>query len=170
MWTRTLLLVLIAAGVPNGAQQPADAVAARTTAALLACPQYTIFDDVSVHVADGVARLTGQVTSDDKRRDIAAHLARVPGVRGVTNEIEVLPVIASDAALRVRIAKAIYGHAAFWEYAAMARPPIHIVVSRGHVRLVGVVGSSVERALAQTLAAVDGVVSVRNELTSRSAP
>ena len=170
MWTRTLLLILIAFGVPSGVQQPADAIAGQAAAALRACPHYTIFDDVSVHVAGGVARLAGQVTSEDKRRDIAAHLARVPGVRGVLNEIEVLPASDVDAALRVRIAKAIYGHVSFWEYAAMANPPIHIVVSGGHVRLVGVVRSSVERTLAQTLAAVDGVISVRNELTSRSLP
>ena len=81
--------------------------------------------------------------------------------------LDVLPSAPSDAAVRIRVAQAIYSHAAFWEYASMPSPPIRILVSRGRVRLVGTVGSSVERALAQTLAAVDGVVSVKNDLTSR---
>ena len=63
-----------------------------------------------------------------------------------------LPVSQFDDELRFRIARAIYGNSSFWNYAAMANPPIHIVVNRGHVTLTGVVNSNVERMLARSLA------------------
>jgi osmotically-inducible protein OsmY len=69
-----------------------------------------------------------------------------------------------DDELRVRIARAIYGNSAFWQYGARANPPIHIIVERGHVTLTGVVHSAVERMLARTLATGFGELSVTNEL------
>lgn len=46
----------------------------------------------------------------------------------------------------------------------MANPPIHIVVNRGHVTLVGTVNSNVERMLARSLATGFGAFEVKNEL------
>ena len=69
----------------------------------------------------------------------------------VQNKIQVLPVYLRRRAA-LRIARAIYGNPAFWHYANMAQPPIHIVVKNGHVTLAGVVNSNVERALARSLA------------------
>ena len=36
-----------------------------------------------------------------------------------------------DDELRYRVARAIYGNPSFWNYAAMANPPIHIIVENG---------------------------------------
>ena len=69
-----------------------------------------------------------------------------------------------DDELRFRIARSIYGNTAFWNYAAMANPPIHIVVEHSRVTLTGVVNSDVERALARSLATRFGVLSVTNNL------
>jgi len=69
-----------------------------------------------------------------------------------------------DDELRFRIARAIYGNSSFWNYAAMANPPIHIVVKRGHVTLVGTVNNNVERMLARSLATGFGEFTVKNEL------
>jgi len=69
-----------------------------------------------------------------------------------------------DDELRSRIARAIYGNPSFWNYAAMAHPPIHIIVERGHVTLTGVVNSNVERMLARSLASGLGELSVTNAL------
>jgi hyperosmotically inducible protein len=82
----------------------------------------------------------------------------------VNNQIGVLPVSPFDDDLRYRIARAIYGHSNFWQYAAMANPPIHIVVEQGRVTLTGVVNSNVERMLARSLATTFGAFSVKNEL------
>jgi hyperosmotically inducible protein len=88
----------------------------------------------------------------------------VSGIREIQNRIDVLPVSTYDEDLRLKIARAIYGNSAFWQYAARANPPIHILVERGHVTLVGVVNSQVDRALARSLATGLGELSVTNDL------
>jgi len=126
--------------------------------------QFTIFDDVMASVDEGVVTLTGKVTMPYKRKDIESRVAKVDGVRQVVNKIDVLPVSIFDDELRYRIARAIYGNPSFWHYAAMANPPIHIVVERGRVTLTGVVNSNVERMLARSIATSFGALSVKNEL------
>ena len=126
--------------------------------------QFTIFDDVSAHVKDGVVTLTGKVTMPYKRNDIAKRVGQVDGVREVRDQIAVLPVSQWDDELRYRIAGSIYNNSNFWNYAIMVNPPIHIVVERGRVTLTGVVQSSVDRALAQSLATQFGAFSVTNAL------
>jgi len=125
---------------------------------------FTVFDDISAAVEDGIVTLTGQVTMPYKKEDIARRVSRVAGVNVVQNKIQVLPVSIFDDELRFRIARAIYGNPAFWHYANMAQPPIHIVVKNGHVTLAGVVNSNVERALARSLATGFGAFDVSNDL------
>ncbi len=108
--------------------------------------------------------LTGAVTMPYKKDDIERRVRVVEGVESVENRIEVLPVSTWDDELRFRIARAIYGNSSFWNYAAMANPPIHIVVKRGHVTLVGTVNNNVERMLARSLATGFGEFTVKNEL------
>jgi hyperosmotically inducible protein len=127
-------------------------------------PQFTIFDDVSGHVDGGVVVLTGKVTMPYKKHDIERRVARLDGVREMRSEISVLPVSIFDDELRRRIARAIYGNPSFWNYAAMANPPIHVIVENGRVTLTGVVNSNVERALARSLATGFGEFAVYNEL------
>jgi hyperosmotically inducible protein len=126
--------------------------------------QFTIFDSVDARVDNGAVVLTGWVTMPYKRTDLERRVARVDGVTSVKNDIQVLPVSQFDDQLRFRIARAIYGNSSFWNYAAMANPPIHIVVNRGHVTLTGTVNSNVERALARSLAVGFGEFTVKNEL------
>jgi hyperosmotically inducible protein len=126
--------------------------------------QFTIFDDVSANVNEGVVTLTGKVTMPFKRDDIAKRVAKIDGVRGVRDEMTVLPVSQFDDELRYAIARSIYGNSNFWNYAAMPNPPIHIIVERGRVTLTGVVGSDVDRMLARSLAVQFGAFSVTNAL------
>jgi hyperosmotically inducible periplasmic protein len=126
--------------------------------------QFTVFDSVSASVENGHVVLTGWVTMPYKKNDIERRARRVEGVATLKNDIEVLPVSQFDDELRFRIARAIYGNSAFWNYAAMANPPIHIVVNHGRVTLIGTVNSNVERMLARSLASGFGAFEVRNEL------
>ena len=126
--------------------------------------QLTVFDSISASVDDGRVVLTGWVTMPYKRDDIERRARKVEGVRAVDNKIGVLPVSQFDDQLRFRIARAIYGHSSFWSYAAMANPPIRVVVNRGKVTLEGVVQSNVERMLARSLASGFGDFGVTNEL------
>jgi hyperosmotically inducible protein len=126
--------------------------------------QFTIFDDVSASVKDGVVTLTGKVTMPYKRDDIAKRVAKIDGVRSVRDDIGVLPVSQFDDELRMWIARSIYGHSNFWNYAIMPNPPIHIVVEHGRVTLTGVVQSEIDRMLARSLATQFGALSVTNSL------
>ena len=126
--------------------------------------QFTIFDDVSARVKDGVVTLTGKVTMPYKRDDLERRIAKVDGVRTVRDDITVLPVSTFDDHLRYTIARKIYGNSNFWNYAIMPNPPIHIVVERGRVTLTGVVNSEVDRMLARSLASFSGALSVTTEL------
>ena len=120
---------------------------------MLGYVNFTVFDDISASVEDGIVTLTGHVTMPYKKEDIACRVSRVAGVNVVQNKIQVLPVSIFDDELCFWIARAIaHGNPAFWHYANMAQPPIHIVVKNGHVTLAGVVNSNVERALARSLA------------------
>jgi hyperosmotically inducible protein len=167
----TLVTVLIAASSAHAQASDPDrdyrifkSAASRVTT----YTQFTIFDDVRASVDEGVVTLTGKVTMPYKRKDIEDRVARIEGVRRVINRIEVLPVSTFDDELRHRIARAIYGNPSFWHYAAMANPPIHIVVDRGRVTLTGVVGSEVEKMLARSIATGFGEFSVTNELRTES--
>lgn len=162
-------IVLAAAlAVPAQAQIPdvrkADEVFRDVSDTVLRYPQFTIFDDVSAVVSDGAVTLEGRVTMPFKKQDIERRVAKVAGVTRVENRIGVLPVSRFDDELRYRVARAIYGSSAFWHYASMANPPIHIVVENGRVRLTGVVASDVERMLARSLATTFNAFSVTNDL------
>ena len=126
--------------------------------------RFTVFDDVQVLVVNGVVTLTGRVTMPFKKDDIGKRAAALDGVKELRNDVGVLPPSQFDDELRHRIARAIYGNAAFWQYAAMSYPPIHIVVEGGRVTLTGVVHSEVDRMLARSLACGNGEISLTSAI------
>ena len=126
--------------------------------------QFTIFDSIDASVSQGHVVLDGWVTMPYKKDDLERRVRRISGIDTIENRIQVLPVSQFDDELRFRIARAIYGNSAFWNYAAMANPPIHIVVNGGRVTLQGVVQSDVDRQLARSLATGFGAFDVKNEL------
>jgi len=127
-------------------------------------PRLTIFDDINATVENGAIVLSGSVTMPSKRSDLEQRIGRIDGVRSLRNDITVLPVSQFDDQLRYRVARAIYGNASFWNYAAMSNPPIHIIVENGHVTLAGVVSTNVDRMLARSLATGLGELSITNAL------
>ena len=140
------------------------AVSASVARAVSTYPRFTIFDDVTVEVDGRAVTLRGKVTMPFKRDEIGRRAAAAAAGYSVENHIDVLPVSIDDDALRKRVARAIYGNPAFWRQAAMANPPIHIVVERGRVTLTGVVPSEVDRALARSLATGHGELSLTSAL------
>lgn len=160
------LVILTALAVPAWAQDARkdDEIFKDVQDQVLSYAQFTIFDDVGANIENGVVTLVGKVTMPFKRDDIARRIAKVPGVVRVDNRISVLPVSIYDDDLRYSIARAIYGSSAFWPYASMANPPIHIIVERGRVTLTGVVATEVDRMLARSLASSLGAFSVTSEL------
>lgn len=146
------------------AQTPRQRVLDRVADVVLRYPRYTVFDYVDADYDRGVLSIWGKVTMPFKRTDLERLVARIEGVERVVNQIEVLPVSQLDDRLRMDISRAIYGNPSFWQYATLPTPPIHIIVDRGRVTLLGVVQSEVERQLARSLAASFGAFSVTNEL------
>lgn len=126
--------------------------------------QLTVFDSINADVRDGRVVLSGWVTMPYKKDDLERRIRKVDGVMAIDNRIGVLPASHFDDELRFRIARAIYGHSLFWNYANMINPPIRVVVNRGRVTLEGVVQSNVERMLARSLASGFGAFEVRNSL------
>jgi osmotically-inducible protein OsmY len=169
--TRLALIVAVAWSCATGAlaQDRRDMrIADEVSRAIRLYPQFTIFDDVSGRVDAGVVTLDGKVTMPYKKTELERLIAKIDGVRELRSTIETLPVSTYDDQLRSRIARAIYGNPSFWNYAAMVRPPIHIIVDRGHVTLTGVVNSEVDRSLARSLATGNGEFSVASELRTDS--
>ena len=129
---------------------------------------FTIFDDVSAKIDEGVVTLSGKVTMPYKRNDIEKRVAKLASVTSIDNKIEVLPVSQFDNQLRFSIARAIYSNHNFRPYASMVNPPIHIIVEHGRVTLEGVVNSQVDRMLARSIASSFLAFEVKNELQTEA--
>jgi hyperosmotically inducible protein len=168
--TRKLLPIVIVLSVWSGTAQASGAerkdlqIANDVSKAVNRYSNFTIFDDLTIAVRDGVVTLDGKVTMPYKRDAIEKKVAQVEGVKDVRDRIGVLPVSLDDDALRARIARSIYGNSNFWNYAVMPNPPIHIIVEHGRVTLSGVVQSDVDRMLARSLATNFRAFSVTNNL------
>ena len=168
--TRKLLPLVIVLSVWTGTAQAFGAerkdlqIANDVAKTVNRYPNFTIFDDLTIAVRDGVVTLDGKVTMPYKRDDIEKKVAHIEGVKDVRDRIGVLPVSLNDDALRTRIARSIYGNSNFWSYAVMPNPPIHIIVEHGRVTLTGVVQSDVDRMLARSLATSFDAFSVTNNL------
>jgi osmotically-inducible protein OsmY len=155
--------VISAAGMQNAPRKDFQ-VALDILSTVTSYDQYTIFDDVTANVRNGVATLTGSVTMPFKKTEIEKRVRKIKGITEVRNDIEVLPPSKFDEELRIRIANTIYNNSNFWAYANLDKPPIHIIVQGNQVMLTGVVHSDVDRKLAQSLAMQAGAGQVTNNL------
>ena len=105
------------------------------------------------------------MTAPFKVDDVTRLVSRVPGVREIANLVETLPASPADDDVRAALAQQIYSHPVLSRYATRSDPPIHIIVERGRVTLIGAVGSRLERRIAKTIAlGTPGVLSVDNAL------
>lgn len=132
-------------------------IAAKLAKEIRMYSRYTIWDNVALRVREGDVELEGQVSQPYKKNDLERIAQRVPGVRSVTNRLEVLPTSFFDDRLRLHIARAVYRDPVLSRYALQAAPPIHIIVDNGHVTLEGVVNSELERAVAFARASGSGL-------------
>jgi hyperosmotically inducible protein len=120
-------------------------------------PRYSIFDNINVRVQDGNLELLGQVSQPYKKTDLQRIMDRVPGVRSVTNQLEVLPLSSFDDRLRMQVASAIYRDPVLSRFGMGALPSIHVIVDNGHVTLEGVVSTEMERNVAGIRASSAGL-------------
>ena len=150
------LLSLPASAQEKGAQD-VDARHARLAEEvrheLVMLPYYSVFDNLSFEIRDvDTVVLSGQVVRPTLRSDAENAVKRLEFVGKVVNQIEVLPLSTMDDSIRIATYRAIYSKPGLDRYALQAVPPIHIIVSRGHVTLTGVVGAEMDRSLAEIAA------------------
>jgi osmotically-inducible protein OsmY len=160
------LTTVLLAGAPAAsvAQVSDRELGEKIADSILTYGKFSIFDDVNISVENRHVTLTGRVTIPLKKQEIGSRVEKIDGVRGLTNDIGVLPVSQMDQRLRVAVARAIYDHPSFWRYAQLANPPIHIIVEHQRVTLTGVVDSQVDKMLAYSLAQVGGNLGIENKL------
>jgi hyperosmotically inducible periplasmic protein len=123
------------------------------------------FNAIALEVKNGEVTLSGNVHDYPSRDSAIAIVETTPGVKDVTDNIEVAPTSMFDDDLRLRLYRAIYGSSALRKYEIDPQKPIRIVVDNGKVTLYGVVDSAMDKQIAGTQAnSVPGVFSVDNQL------
>jgi hyperosmotically inducible protein len=158
-----LASLLVAAGTAMATTAGANGtdtdtqVAAKIAHEIRMYSRYTLWDNVNVRVRAGDVDLVGQVSQPFKKADLGRIAQSVPGVRSVTNELEVLPTSFFDDRLRLQVARAIYRDPVLSRYGLQAVPPIHIIVDNGHVTLEGVVNNAMEKNVAGIRASQAGL-------------
>lgn len=123
------------------------------------------FNNLTVAVDQGIVTVGGNVRDYPDRDSAIAILETTPGVKDVVDQINVAPVSLFDDQLRIRLARAIYGHPSLQIYSLDPQAPIRIVVENGNVELAGIVNSAADRRIAFIEASsVPGVFRVENNI------
>jgi hyperosmotically inducible protein len=139
-------------------------LAAAVSKAIQTYSRLGLYDYIDGSVRNGVVTLSGSVTDQQKRDELTDRIEDIRGVRDVAAKITVLPLSPLDDRIRAAIGNRIYSDPDFINY-SRAAPPIHIIVENGHVTLVGIVSSNLERQKAEIAARqVSGVYSVDNKI------
>ena len=144
-------------------------VSKRVRKELVTLPYYGVFDNLAYEIEGRTVTLHGQVVRPSTRTDAARRVAKIDGVERVVNKIEVLPLSGFDDSIRREAYRSIFNTSSLYRYALGSNPSIHIVVNRGHLTLEGVVGTRMDKQLAEFAArGVSGVFSVTNNLRAES--
>src|SRR5678816_1294188 len=166
-----MLILVLALGVVGTVQktlaQTNPRIVREVRHELVTLPYYGVFDWLEYEVQnDGTVILRGEVVRPTTKSDAEGRVKDIDGVRGVVNQIEVLPLSPSDDRARRGLYRAIYNfNSPLFRYATQSVPPIHLIVKRGHATLKGVVANRNDAQLAYIRArGVPGLFSVKNEL------
>src|SRR5713226_3689320 len=136
---------------PQGQHQPRDPARIQRRLEnqvrheLVMLPFYSIFDSLEYKVDGDRVTLSGQVIHATLQSDAERAVKKIEGVASVVNHIEVLPLSTFDDRIRRAEYRAIYGDPVLQHYAVGAQDPIHIIVKNGHVTLVGVVRTEMDK-------------------------
>ena|SRR5215472_6984693 len=158
-------LAILAAPMFGKSPKAPPTLADKVTHELNMLPYFTVFDDVSFRLDGSTVTLFGDVTQPWLKSDAENAVKQVEGVTRVNNEINVLPLSPLDHQIRFAAYRAIYGYPALQRYGVGNYGAIRIIVNNGHVKLVGIVSSDMDKQLAYMRAnGVANVFSVQNDL------
>jgi hyperosmotically inducible periplasmic protein len=132
---------------------------------LVMLPYYNVFDNLSYRVDGSKVTLFGQVREPKLKSDAEKAVKSIEGVTAIDNQIEVMPLSASDDQVRAEAYRAIYSKPTLQRYQLGAVPPIHIIVKNGDLTLEGVVANQMDKDVAGIAAkGVSGAHKVTNNL------
>ena len=127
--------------------------------------QYGVFDNLQFKTDGVTVTLMGNVTNQVLRTNAEKAVKAIEGVEKVDNQINVLPLLDSDNAIRLATYRAIYGSPSLERYAMQAIPSIHIIVNRGNITLEGAVANKADADQALIRAkTVPGTFEVKSNL------
>jgi len=167
LFVAVVTLLFMQAPLTTSAQQMNPRIVREVRHELVTLPYYGVFDWLEYEVQNnGTVVLRGQVVRPSTKSDAGKRVQEVDGVTNVVNNIETLPLSPNDDRLRVALYRQIYGwNSPLFRYAHQAVPSIHLIVSRGHATLKGVVSNRGDATQAYIRArTVPGLFSVKNEL------
>jgi hyperosmotically inducible periplasmic protein len=155
----------LALGSSTPAQDSARSLAQQVGRGLMSLAYYSVFDDLSFRIDSATVTLSGQVTQPVLKQDAERVVRAIPGVAGVVDQIEVLPLSRVDDQIRRGVYYAVYGYGPLERYGSGSQPAIRIIVKNGRVTLTGAVANEMDRMLVYERAtSVPGVSSVTNRL------
>ena len=121
------------------------------------------FNAITLDVQNGVVTLGGHARTPVDKDSALALVSTYPGVKEVSDEIDVDPVSPMDDRIRLEVARSVYGFPSLNKYAIDPAKPIRIAVQNGNVELYGVVDNQADKDAAYLRAnTVPGVFSVKN--------
>ena len=125
----------------------------------------TAFNAIGVQIHNGAVTLSGHAYGPVDADSAVAVAANTPGVKDVTNDIQVDPVSPMDDTIRLQVFRSVYGFPSLNKYAIDPQKPIRISVQNGNVTLYGVVDNKADSDVANIRAnSVPGVFKVTNNL------
>ncbi|MBV9669438.1 MAG: BON domain-containing protein [Acidobacteriales bacterium] len=123
------------------------------------------FSAFQVRVDNGNVMLDGTAYNYPDRAQAIADIESTPGVKSLTENVEVAPASINDDELRLALYRRIYGNSVLSRYANDPAKPIRIIVINGHCTLYGTVDREMDKTVAGIQAnQVPGVFSVDNKL------
>ncbi|HVB99170.1 MAG TPA: BON domain-containing protein [Candidatus Dormibacteraeota bacterium] len=133
---------------------------------LVTIPWYSIFDNLEYSIQGHTVTVSGQVVFPLSKSSVANSLEGLPGVARIVNHVTQLPDSPFDNQIRRAEYRTLFHFSSpLFRYSLGANPSVHIIVDNSRVKLVGVVGSRMDREIAGMRArSVPNVFSVTNDL------
>jgi hypothetical protein len=119
----------------------AATIAGQVAKKILRLPRYEVFDHIGFTVEGSTVTLTGKVRNAINKSDAEGTVKRIPGVRSVINNIEVLPLASFDEQIRRNLYRSLSNTGGLSRYLWPVNPPVRLIVERGRITLEGTVSN-----------------------------
>lgn len=159
-----IALSLVGFDAQTFAAKPEKSIEQKIAGKLRSLPRYGVFDHIEYQVQGDTVVLTGKTITIGTKRDAAAYVKEVPGIKNVVNNIEELPIGSFDNNIR-RAAYLTLTNRGPAQYFSTIDPDVRIVVENGRITLEGFVAHKGDSDLIYILArGLSGVFEVTNNL------